>query len=102
MKTRMLIAATVTTGMALTLASVAHADPDNPSDQNRYLSTLQSEGFRGAMGEDRDTLLQLGKFVCSARHTMDDGEIEQAIRAKVPMTTHSAHIIRITANVELC
>jgi hypothetical protein len=102
MKKRMLITATVAAGTALTLAGAVHADSDSAHDQNEYLSTLQSEGFKGAMGEDSATLLRLGKYVCAARRTLDDGEIEQSVRSESPMTTHSAHIIRITANVELC
>ena len=84
---------------AILATPIAHANPDNPADQQNFFESVESQGVSGP----HDELLALGRDVCAVQHTgMDPGEIEQYLRKEAPITMYIASVIRIEAELHLC
>jgi hypothetical protein len=85
---------------------VTHADPANPSDQQKFFSDVTDQGINGPGSDSADIRnqeLAMGKEVCSLdKLGRDDGEIESYLHNTYMIKTHTAQIIRVAAELNLC
>ena len=84
---------------AVVSAPVAYANPDSPADQDKFYSSVGSQGVSGP----HDQQLAMGKQVCLLnRLGRDPGEIESYLHNQYAITTHIAEVIRVAAELHLC